>query len=295
MELKSRVVKEFLPYVIKPGQYIGNELGAVRNLAAGKKRVVLAVPETYDQAVTDWSVQRLYNLLNSKECLAAERVFLPAPDGLMLLKAKSLPLFSMETFRAVSESDLILFWADSPLQYPQILLMLSLAGLKLNSAERQRKPLILGTGGAFINPEPMREFLDGFVYLWSEKNQAVLAESLKLLEKSEIISKLSPVGGFYLSAHSPAAIRAGSERFSIRPAGFPLEPVVPFVEVDQDKLCFGGNNDWPNYSSNSEEVEGTSTDRIAQGITASMHHSGFEAVKIDLGLFPVDAKGLILV
>jgi radical SAM-linked protein len=169
-----------------------------------------------------------------------------------------------------------------------------LAGLKLNSAERERKPLILGTGGAFINPEPMRVFLDGFVYLWSEKNQAVLAESLKLPGKSEIISELSPVGGFYLSAHSPAAIRAGSERFSIQPAGFPLKPVVPFVEVDQDKLCFGGNNDWPNYSSKSEEVEGTSADRIAEGITTSMHHSGFEAVKIDLGLFPVDAKGLIL-
>ena len=105
MEFKAKLVKEFLPFVIKPGQYIGNEFGAARRNSGAKVSLVLAIPRTYDISATDFEVQSLYNRLNKESGVSCERVFLPGKDAQGLLRKIEIPLFSLENFRPVIQFD----------------------------------------------------------------------------------------------------------------------------------------------------------------------------------------------
>ena len=70
--------ERLLPSVEKPGRYLGNERGAVRkDLHAVAVRFALAFPDVYEIAQSHLGLQILYDILNRRADVAAERCYAP--------------------------------------------------------------------------------------------------------------------------------------------------------------------------------------------------------------------------
>ncbi|GIW45810.1 MAG: hypothetical protein KatS3mg077_3092 [Candidatus Binatia bacterium] len=151
-----------LPLVEKPGRYLGNEFGVVRkDPATARLRVALAFPDVYEIAQSHPGLQILYDLLNRRADVYAERVYAPWPDMEALLRQRNLPLVSLETFTPLCAFDVVGFTLQYELTYTNLLAMLDLGRVPLRARERDpRAPLIIAGGPCAFNPEPLAPFLD---------------------------------------------------------------------------------------------------------------------------------------
>ena len=160
-ELEKRV----LPFVSKPGRYVGNELNAIVKDHSGKFKFALAFADIYEIGLNYLGQQILYHSINSRDDCLAERVYQVWPDMEERLRAHKLPLFSLETTTPLSEFDAIGFSVTYEMHAAGILNMLDLAGMPLKAADRtENHPLILAGGPAVLNPEPLADFFD-VIYL----------------------------------------------------------------------------------------------------------------------------------
>src|SRR5215472_7952299 len=70
--------ERLLPRVEKPGRYLGNERAAVRkDPASVPVRFALAFPEVYEIAQSHLGLQILYDILNRRPDVVAERCYAP--------------------------------------------------------------------------------------------------------------------------------------------------------------------------------------------------------------------------
>jgi len=152
-----------LPLVEKPSRYLGNERGAVRkDLAATRLRFALGFPEVYEIAQSHVGLQILYEILNRRADVAAERVYAPWPDLEALLRARDLPLVSLESHVALSDFHVVGMSLQYELTYTNLLTMLELGRIPLRAAARgPRHPIVIAGGPGAFNPEPLAPFLDG--------------------------------------------------------------------------------------------------------------------------------------
>ena len=163
-ELETRLA-QVLPTVQKPGRYTGGELNqVVKDWEAVKARVALVFPDIYDLGMSNLGLSILYDLLNQRPDVLAERAFAPWIDMEDALRAAEIPLYSLETKHPLAAFDVIGFSLPYETLYTNTLNLLDLAGIPLFSAERTSKdPLIVAGGHAAFNPEPMHAFIDAFV------------------------------------------------------------------------------------------------------------------------------------
>lgn len=180
--VKDAIDRELLPYVRKPGRYIGGEMNQVRkDLAACRVRVALCFPDIYEIGMSYTGLSILYEAVNRVDGWAAERVFAPWTDAEAVMREKGLPLFSMESCAAVVGFDLVGFSLTNELCYTNFLNMLDLAGLKVRAEERSADDPIIIVGGQAANcGEPLAAFADLFVLGEAE---AALPEVLRLYEE----------------------------------------------------------------------------------------------------------------
>ena len=81
--------ERLLPSVEKPGRYLGNERGAIRKDSGHRPvRFALCFPEVYEIAQSHLGLQILYDILNRRPDVAAERCYAPWPDLEALLRAQ---------------------------------------------------------------------------------------------------------------------------------------------------------------------------------------------------------------
>ena len=79
--LKDRIVRQILPRVQTPGQYVEGELNAVvKDHRAVQGRLCLAFPDTYAIGMSNHALQVLYQVMNRLDGWACERVFSPWAD-----------------------------------------------------------------------------------------------------------------------------------------------------------------------------------------------------------------------
>jgi radical SAM family uncharacterized protein len=155
-----------LPTVAKPGRYTGGELNSVtKDWAAIDFRVCLAFPDIYDIGTPNLGIGILYELINQRPDLLAERAYSPWSDMEAAMRASGVPLYSLETKHAVREFDLFALSIPYEQLYSNVLNLIDLAGLPLLAADRdpRRHPLIIAGGHSTYNPEPMADFIDAFV------------------------------------------------------------------------------------------------------------------------------------
>src|SRR3989337_635998 len=144
----ERALQRILPTVQKPGRYTGGELNqVVKDWQRVPTRVALAFPDVYDLGMSNMGLAVLYDILNKRPDVLAERVFSPWPDMETALRQAGIPLYSLETKHALRDFDLIGISLPYETLYTNTLNLLDLAGIPLRTAERAiEDPVLLGGG-----------------------------------------------------------------------------------------------------------------------------------------------------
>ncbi len=155
---------EFLARVEKPSRYVGGEYQEVRKEAAGvRARVCLAFPDVYEIGMSHLGTKILYGVLNKTDGVACERAFAPWGDCEAELRARGLPVLTLESASPLRDFDVIGFSLQYELTYTNVLNLLDLSGLPLRAAERgEQAPLVIAGGPTATHPEPIAPFIDAF-------------------------------------------------------------------------------------------------------------------------------------
>ncbi|MDP8253967.1 MAG: TIGR03960 family B12-binding radical SAM protein [Candidatus Kaelpia aquatica] len=191
--LEPKKIEEFLlnnlSSVQKPGRYIGREHNSIeKDWDKASLRVALIYPDLYEIGMSNQGLRLLYEIINAKPEFICQRSFAPWHDMESLLRSSSLPLYSLESKRLLSEFDVIAFTLQHELNYTNILTILDLAGLDIFSKDRaDNHPLIIGGGPSTLNPEPVADFFDFFLIGEAEDIIIPLLESISAGRESGIL------------------------------------------------------------------------------------------------------------
>lgn len=197
----------FLTRVQKPSRYVGGEHGeVVKDWTAVTARMCLAFPDIYDIGMSHLGFKILYSILNRHPKLLAERAYAPWVDMEAELRERSEPLRSLETWRPLSEFDVVGFSLQFELTFTNVLTMLDLGGIPLRSADRaDDAPLVIAGGPTATHAEPLSAFIDAFVIGdGEEKTPEVLLTWAALVKcgmpRRERLVELAKLGGIYVPA-----------------------------------------------------------------------------------------------
>lgn len=205
MPVCAETYERLLARVDKPGRYLGNELGVVRKHPASVSlRFALAFPEVYEIAQSHPGMQLLYDLLNRRDDVYAERVYAPWPDLEAVLRQAGHPLVSLETYTPLRDFHLVGFSLQYELTYTNVLAMLDLGGIPLLAAERgAADPLVVAGGPCAFNPEPLAAFLDAVLLGDGEEAVHDLCDTYRQWDRrdrDELLAALARIPGVYVPA-----------------------------------------------------------------------------------------------
>ncbi|MBA8795995.1 radical SAM family uncharacterized protein [Friedmanniella endophytica] len=200
-------LEPLLARVGKPIQYVGGELNSVvKDWAATAVRWCLMYPDAYEVGLPNQGVQILYEVLNDRSDVLAERTYAVWHDLEALMREHGVPQFSLDSHRPVRAFDVLGVSFATELGYTNLLNALDLAGIPLHSADRtEDDPVVLAGGHAAFNPEPIADFLDAAVL--GDGEEVALAISDVIAEwKAEgrpggrdgLLLRLAASGGVYV-------------------------------------------------------------------------------------------------
>ncbi|MFW6286338.1 MAG: TIGR03960 family B12-binding radical SAM protein, partial [Candidatus Sumerlaeota bacterium] len=253
------VYEPLLSKVEKPGRYVGGERGSVmKDPCAVNASIALAFPDVYDIGMSYHGFRILYEIINDHEAFYAERVFTPWPDFADALRREALALRSLETARALSDFEIIGFTLQHELCYTNVLEMLDLGGIPLQSSERASSdPIVIAGGEGAWSPEPLAPFIDAF--LTGDGEVAVIA-ILKMAARArsekwnreKLLRELAAIAGVYVPSlyainynadhtiesidhRDGAPARVEAVAFSVASDRRPCRPVVPLIRTVQSR------------------------------------------------------------
>lgn len=260
MQIDEKLIR-ILPHVEKPARYIGGEWNQIRkDLRHVGVKFAFAFPDAYEIGMSHTGLRILYDLLNKRSDIAAERVFAPWPDMETKMKAEGVPLYSLENKLPLREFDIIGFSLMYELCYTNTLAMLELGGIPLRTVDRTLDdPLIIAGGTCTVNPEPLTDFIDAFVIGDGEEIVFEIIDkymSLKGtgLSREKILFEVAQIPGVYVPSlydtyTDPASGMLLAKKTSglpfpvrrrilmdINKYPFPTKPIIPYTEVVFDRI-----------------------------------------------------------
>jgi len=200
-------LEPLLPQVQKPIQYVGGELNSARkDWDAVSVRWALMYPDAYEVGLPNPGVQNLYEVLNERDWILAERTYAVLADMEAMMRGHGIPQFTVDAHRPVAEFDLLGVSFATELGYTNLLTALDLAGIPLRATDRtDQHPFVLAGGHAAFNPEPVADFVDAAVL--GDGEEIVLAISDVVREwkdeghpggRVELLGRLAASGGVYV-------------------------------------------------------------------------------------------------
>ena len=214
-----------LPLVEQPSRYTGGELGTiVKEPADIRLYFALAFPEVYEIAQSHFGLQILYNLLNNRTDIQAERAYAPWLDMEQQLRQHDLPLVSLETYRPLHAFNIIGFSLQYELTYTNVLTMLDVGGIPLHSRDRTAsQPLIIAGGPCAFHPEPIADFIDAF--LLGDGEEAIFDMCDAYLDwdaqggkdRERLLQALSTIPGVYVPAFFEPTYTSSGRLSGIQP------------------------------------------------------------------------------
>ena len=181
---------------------LSDEQGAVSRKPRGRGLdIALAYPNTYYVGMSNLGFQAVYQLFNSYPGVACERVFVPDPDIEQELERTRAPLLSLESETPITEFDVLAISVSFETDYLNIPKLLRLSKIPVRAAERNHwHPLVvMGGAAAFLNPEPVADFVDVVCVGEGE----VLVPSLiaainEASSREDLLVRLAHEPGFYV-------------------------------------------------------------------------------------------------
>jgi radical SAM family uncharacterized protein len=256
MRIDERKLDRILAAVQKPARYTGGEYNSVVKDWSDPKiltKAALAFPDVYDLGMSNLGLAILYDLLNKREDVLAERVYVPWPDMEAKMRAADLPIYALESKHEVRDFDLIGISLPYEQLYTNVLTLLDMGRMPLRSEDRDASyPLVCAGGNAVFNPEPMADFIDFFVM--GEGEDVIIEIILALrevqhLDREAQLRRLARIPGVYVPRfYMPSYYEADGTLSNIEPLVEEAEPhivkritplmpppvtrfVVPFVDV----------------------------------------------------------------
>jgi radical SAM family uncharacterized protein len=230
-----------LPSVSKPIQYVGGELNstvkswdcAAESEAGGETvRWALMYPDAYEVGLPNQGVQILYEVLNERDWIIAERTYAVWPDLERIMREDGIPQFTVDAHRPIRDFDVFGLSFSTELGYTNMLNALDLAGIPLHAADRgEDDPIVLAGGHAAFNPEPVADFLDAAVL--GDGEEVVLAISEVVREwkvegrpggRDELLRRLAVTGNIYVPRFYDVAYAADGTIEAV----VPNRPGIPF-------------------------------------------------------------------
>ncbi|MDD2586554.1 MAG: TIGR03960 family B12-binding radical SAM protein [Syntrophomonadaceae bacterium] len=257
--MKDRLFKDILPQVSKPARYTGNELNMIKkDWAKCRCKMAFAFPDVYEVGMSHIGGKILYGLVNETSNHLIERVFAPWPDMEDIMRKERIPLFSLESFRPLTDFDVVGFSLQYELSITNVLNMLDMAGIPVWSEDRDEKyPLVIAGGPVVFNPEPYADFFDAFLIGDGEE---VLLEFLDCYDQNQdiprqdLLIKLAQIEGVYVPSlytveyNADNTFRAIEPRYpevptrvkkrvikSLDTAYYPDKPILPYMEIIHDR------------------------------------------------------------
>jgi len=201
----DRRLEQTLLRVQKPGRYVGGELNqVVKPWDSVLTHVALVFPDIYDIGLPNLGMAILYDQLNRRTDVLAERAYAPWMDMEAEMRARQIPLYSLESKHALASFDLIGFSLPYESLYTNVLNILDLAGLPLFSQDRnEQHPLVIAGGHAAFNPEPMSAFIDAFAIGEGEEIIHEIVDAYQAWKatgrpRSELLASLACIPGIYI-------------------------------------------------------------------------------------------------
>jgi radical SAM superfamily enzyme YgiQ (UPF0313 family) len=163
--------------------------------------IALAYPNTYYIGMSNLGLQSVYQLFNSYNGINCERVFVPDPDIEKELERTRTPLLTLESETPVSEFDALAISVSFETDYLNIPKLLRLSKIPVMALDRNEwHPLvILGGAAAFLNPEPVADFVD---IVCVGEGEVLVPSLIKVMNEAEsredLLARLSREPGFYV-------------------------------------------------------------------------------------------------
>ncbi|MEY2567239.1 MAG: hypothetical protein QOE35_1768 [Actinomycetota bacterium] len=257
-------IEPLLARVQKPARYIGCEDGAQLPQHGPRKVAwLLLYPDAYEVGLPNQGLQILYEILNERDDAVAERSYAPWVDMEAQMRARGVPLFSVENHRPAGDFDLMAFNLSAELVYTNVLNCIDLAGVPVRAAERRPEdPLVVAGGHCTFNPEPLADFVDLFVIGDGEEVVSEITDVVREWKSSgrtegsreHVLHELAKVPGVYAPSmydveYDGPALRSVTPRYADVPAvvekrtiadlgewPYPKSQLVPLTEVVHDRL-----------------------------------------------------------
>ncbi len=206
--LPPLTVERLLSRVRKPGRYAGGEWNSVaKEWSEVALKWCFAYPDLYEIGMSNLGLRILYEVLNDRPDVLAERCFAPDVDLAAELRRAQVPLWSLETRRALREFDVIGFSLGFELVANNVLEMLDIGGVGLTTAERgEAEPLVIAGGSIVPNAEPWADFMDAVVLGEGEDAVIEISDLLESLGWHRRVS--SPTGEWHRGVDRATVLRA---------------------------------------------------------------------------------------
>jgi radical SAM family uncharacterized protein len=260
------MIEDLFLNVHRPAQYLGNEWNvSKKNFALSSLSFALGFPDLYEVGMSNLGLRIIYGILNNIPDLVCERFFALAADMEAALKKANRRLFSWETNQELINFDILGFSLGSELSYTNVLNLLDLAGLPLQSALRNYEhPLVIAGGPCTLNPEPLADFFDLFIIGEAEEAIVEVVNVYRKykpdykcgkLTKENLLIELSRIEGVYAPGLYAADYDDSGQLVAFYPknkslplkitkrvvcdfdaAYFPCNWIVPYVPIIHDRV-----------------------------------------------------------
>lgn len=174
----QKQLERVLPLVQKPARYVGGEYNSVvKSREETELHIAFCFPDVYEVGMSHLGTRILYGLYNQMPGVWCERVFAPWIDMEEQMRARAMPLFSLESKTPLHEFDIICFTLQYELSYTNILNMLDLGGVELYAKNRSGLSHMVMVGGpCAYNGEPLADFVDLMIIGDGEEVNVEVAE-----------------------------------------------------------------------------------------------------------------------
>ncbi|MCX6504929.1 MAG: TIGR03960 family B12-binding radical SAM protein [Actinobacteria bacterium] len=238
-------IEPLLSRVEKPARYIGMEQGALSpRHRESDVSWLLIYPDTYEIGLPNQGLQILYEILNERDDATAERAYAPWVDLEAELRAKGIPLFSVDTHRRADAFDVLAFNLSAELVFTNLLNCIDLAGSPVRSSDRHdHDPIVVAGGHSTFNPEPLADFVDAFVMGEGEEVVGEMTEVLrgwkanKKCNREGVLRELASIPGVYVPSLYEVAYDG--------PHIVEIKPLYPGVPERIEKRTVSDLGDWP--------------------------------------------------